>query len=380
MLLCYLVLVNSVLNTVKGVSFMEKTRRTIFLVDDNVTNLNIGKDILSKEYNVITIPTADKMFKMLNQIRPDLILLDIEMPEMNGYEAIKILKEDKKTVDIPIIFLTVRGDSSSELAGLSLGAVDYISKPFAPQLLLKRIEVHMTVESQKERLKDYNDNLIIMVNQKAQTVTSLQNAIISTIAELVECRDYTTGGHIERTQNYLKILVEALRNSGLYQKEISSWNTEFFIQSSQLHDVGKIAVKDSILNKPAKLTDDEFNEIKNHTTFGVEVIERIQKNSIEDAFLEHAKIFAGTHHEKWDGSGYPHGLSGDGIPLQGRLMAIADVYDALISERPYKKPFTHEDAVRIISGGKGTHFDPMLVDVFIMHEQAFQKVVSEISE
>ncbi|MCL2634331.1 MAG: response regulator [Oscillospiraceae bacterium] len=359
---------------------MEKTRRTIFLVDDNVTNLNIGKDILSKEYNVITIPTADKMFKMLNQIRPDLILLDIEMPEMNGYEAIKILKEDKKTVDIPIIFLTVRGDSSSELAGLSLGAVDYISKPFAPQLLLKRIEVHMTVESQKERLKDYNDNLIIMVNQKAQTVTSLQNAIISTIAELVECRDYTTGGHIERTQNYLKILVEALRNSGLYQKEISSWNTEFFIQSSQLHDVGKIAVKDSILNKPAKLTDDEFNEIKNHTTFGVEVIERIQKNSIEDAFLEHAKIFAGTHHEKWDGSGYPHGLSGDGIPLQGRLMAIADVYDALISERPYKKPFTHEDAVRIISGGKGTHFDPMLVDVFIMHEQAFQKVVSEISE
>ncbi|MDR0196649.1 MAG: response regulator [Oscillospiraceae bacterium] len=357
---------------------MDKKKKTIFLVDDNVTNLNIGKDILAEKYNVVTIPSARKMFDMLVKIIPDLILLDIEMPELNGYETIKLLKSNDATSDIPVIFLTVLGDSSSELAGLTLGAVDYISKPFSPQLLAKRIEVHMTIESQKEALKKYNENLLGMVHEKTKTVMDLQNAILRTIAELVECRDCATGGHIERTQNYLQILVDSLRGSGLYRNEIESWNIDFFVQSSQLHDVGKIGVKDNILNKPTKLTVEEFEEMKTHTTFGVDVIEKIQKSTVEDAFLEHAKIFAGTHHEKWDGSGYPNGLAGNAIPLQGRLMAIADVYDALISERPYKKAFTHEDAVRIISNGRGTHFDPVLVDVFLQNEQAFKEVAKKI--
>ncbi|MDR0222031.1 MAG: response regulator [Oscillospiraceae bacterium] len=357
---------------------MDKKKKTIFLVDDNVTNLNIGKDILTEKYNVVTIPSARKMFDMLLRIIPDLILLDIEMPELNGYEAIKLLKSNEATCDIPVIFLTVLGDSSSELAGLTLGAVDYISKPFSPQLLAKRIEVHMTIESQKEKLKNYNENLLGMVHEKTKTVMDLQNAILRTIAELVECRDYTTGGHIERTQNYLQILIDALGKSGLYKSEIKDWNIDFFLQSSQLHDVGKIGVKDSILNKPDKLTAEEFDEMKTHTTFGVEVIEKIQKSTVEEAFLEHAKIFAGTHHEKWDGTGYPKGLSGRDIPLQGRLMAIADVYDALISERPYKKAFSHEDAVKIIANGKGTHFDPMLVDVFMQNEREFKRVANEV--
>jgi putative two-component system response regulator len=310
---------------------------------------------------------------MLKKTIPNIILLDIEMPEMSGYDAIKILKADSRYSEIPVIFITVRGDSASELEGLRLGAVDYISKPFAPELLAKRVEVHMTIEIQKEQLKHYNDNLVIMVNEKAEAVTGLQNAIISTITELVECRDYSVNGHIERIQSYLKILVDALEASGLYEDVIKGWNAEFFLQSSRLHDVGKIAVDDTILNKRARLTADEFEKIKEHAAYGVEVIEKIQEASeVIDPLLEHAKVFAGTHHEKWDGSGYPKGLRGEEIPLQGRLMAIADVYDSLISERPYKKAVPHEDAVKIIEAGRGTHFDPNLVDLFMKRESDFK--------
>jgi len=357
---------------------VEKKKKIIFLVDDNVTNLNIGKDILCDDYNVVTIPTAKKMFEMLGRITPDMILLDIEMPEMSGYEAIKLLKAKESTADIPVIFLTVRGDNASELAGLSLGAVDYISKPFAPQLLAKRIEVHMTVENQKERLRDYSDNLLGMVYEKTKAVIDLQNAILRTIAEIVECRDCATGGHIERTQNYLRILVNAIMKNDLYKDEVEKWNIDFFVQSSQLHDVGKIGVSDVILNKPDKLTDEEFNEMKKHTIFGMEVVDKIQKGSPSDAFLQHAKIFAGTHHEKWDGTGYPKGLKGLEIPLEGRLMAIADVYDALISERPYKKPFAHDDAVKIILNGSGTHFDPSLIEIFEQNQEEFRKAAEAV--
>jgi len=352
---------------------IEKKRRTLFVVDDNLTNLNIAKDILSEEYNVITIPSAGKMFEMLGKVIPDIILLDIEMPEMNGYDAIKILKADDKYKDVPVIFITVRGDSTSELTGLSLGAVDYISKPFAPQLLVKRIEVHVTLKTQKEQLKDYNENLVRMVNEKAKMVTELQDTIISTITELVECRDYTSGGHIERTQNYLKLFIEEMGKSDLYKDTVNEWETEFFVESSRFHDLGKMAIRDSILNKSSKLTKEEFEEIKAHAAHGVEMIERIQQNATDKTFLEHAKLFAGTHHEKWDGTGYPKGLKGDEIPLQGRLMAIADVYDALISERPYKRALPHNEAVKIIETGRNTHFDPNLVDVFMKLEGEFQK-------
>ena len=356
----------------------DKKRKSLFIVDDNLTNLNIARDILSKDYNVITIPSAMKMFEMLRKTIPDIILLDIEMPEMNGYEAIKILKADENYKHIPIIFITVRGDSASELNGLSLGAVDYISKPFAPQLLAKRIEIHATLESQKEQLKQYNDNLAEMVNEKAKEAMGLQDTIISTIAELLECRDYTSCGHISRTQNYLKIFVEALAESGLYKKEVDTWNVDSVMQSCRLHDLGKIAISDKVLKKKSKLTIDEFEEIKTHATYGVEVIEKIQKKAENGAFLEHAKVFAGTHHEKWDGTGYPNGLKGDEIPLQGRLMAIADVYDALISERPYKKAFPHEKAVSIIAEGKGTYFDPNLVDIFLKLEDDFRKASTNL--
>jgi len=353
-------------------------RKTIFMVDDNLTNLTVGKNALLGKYKVFTIPSGKKLFEMLDKTMPDMILLDIEMPDMNGYEIIKILKADPRTAEVPVIFLTARSDSGSELEGLSLGAIDYISKPFSPPLLLKRIEVHMLVEEQKVELEHYNHNLQYMVEEKTNTVLDLQNAILRTVAELVECRDDTTGGHIERTQNYLRILVDALLKDDRYKEEVSSWNIEFLLQSSQLHDVGKIAIKDSILQKPAKLTPEEFDEMKTHTSFGIKVIEKIQENTSEATFLEYAKIFASTHHEKWDGTGYPTGLRGNDIPLQGRLMAIADVYDALISERPYKKPFSHEDAVDIIKKGSGSHFDPDLVGVFLEHEAEFREVAMNL--
>ncbi|MCL2182893.1 MAG: response regulator [Chitinispirillia bacterium] len=358
----------------------EAKRKTIFMVDDNLTNLTVGKNALLGKYKVFTIPSGKKLFEMLEKTTPDMILLDIEMPEMDGYDIIKELKKRPETAEIPIVFLTARSDSSSELEGLSLGAIDYISKPFSPPLLLKRIEVHMLVDEQKHELENYNHNLQYMVDEKTKTVLDLQNAILRTVAELVECRDDTTGGHIERTQNYLKILVDALLEHELYKNEVTSWNIDFLLQSSQLHDVGKINIKDSILQKPAKLTPEEFDEMKTHTTFGIKVIEKIQENTSEATFLEYAKIFASTHHEKWDGSGYPSGLKGDCIPLQGRLMAIADVYDALISERPYKKPFTHEEAVEIIRNGSGTHFDPNLVEVFLTHENEFREVALNLEK
>jgi len=344
---------------------MNSERKTIFLVDDNLTNLTVGKTALTEHYNVFTLNSGEKLLKMLEKNIPDLILLDIEMPEMNGYEVLKIIKNKEETKNIPVIFLTARDDVEGELEGLSLGAIDYITKPFSPVLLLKRIETHLLVESQKKELLNYNRNLEEIVEKKTESVLELQNAILKTVAELVEFRDNTTGGHIERTTSYLCILLDALAVIGLYEEELSSWDLKLVLQSAQLHDVGKIGIRDNILQKPGKLTDEEFNEIKKHTTIGKEIIEKIKRKTSERTFLDHAEIFAATHHEKWDGSGYPKGLKGNEIPLQGRLMAIVDVYDALVSDRPYKKAFSHEDAVHIISAGKGTHFEPALVDLFL---------------
>ncbi|MDR2588379.1 MAG: response regulator [Spirochaetales bacterium] len=351
---------------------MENEKKLIMLVDDNPANLKIGKNVLSEKYSVATSPSAAKLFSLLENNTPALILLDIDMPEMNGYEAIKILKSKPETQNIPVIFLTAKTESDNELEGLTLGAVDYITKPFEPPLLLKRIEVHLLVEDQKttlekqaKELQNFNLNLRKMVEAKTKTVLVLQNAILKTVADLVECRDDITGSHIERTQQGVGLLTEALIESGSpYRKEAESWEFELLLQSSQLHDVGKIAISDMILKKPGRLTTEEFEEMKTHTTFGVKVLEHIESAIEESDFIFYAKVFAGTHHEKWDGTGYPLGLAGEAIPLPGRIMAIADVYDALTSERPYKKAFAHEEAVQIIKNGKGTQFDPCLVDIF----------------
>jgi putative two-component system response regulator len=341
------------------------------VVDDNITNLKYAKTALSDIYDVFTVPSCAKMFSLLEAERPSLILLDINMPEMNGLEAIKILKNRAETRDIPVIFLTAKNDPDSEVEGLNLGAADYIAKPFVQSLLRKRVEIHLTMESQKRTLEDqklelqnFNENLQRLVEEKTGRVLELQGAILNTLADLVESRDDVTGGHVQRTQRWLDILVGALQDFGLYREETADWDMKLVSQSSQLHDVGKIAISDGILRKPGKLTPDEFEKMKRHSLFGARIIEKISARASESDFLKHSKIFAMTHHEKWDGSGYPDGLRGEEIPLQGRLMAIADVYDALISDRPYKKAISHEEAARIIIEGRGTHFDPVLIDVF----------------
>jgi putative two-component system response regulator len=354
---------------------MNNLRETIILVDDNISNLTIGKNVLCDKYNVFTVSSGEKLFKILTKVTPNFIMLDIEMPEMDGYAVIRQLKKNPQTASIPVIFLTARNDSNSELEGLSLGAVDYISKPFSPPLLLKRLELHSLIESQQRELKDYNDNLQAMVDKKTEDVFALQDAVLQAMAELVEYRDDNTGGHIERTRYYLHALVNAMMERNLYTEQVSVWiKDKFFFTSVQLHDVGKISINDNILKKPGPLTPEEFEEMKFHTTFGAEIIENIKHRVKETAFLDYAGIFALTHHEKWNGTGYPAGLAGEDIPLQGRLMAIADVYDALISERPYKTPMSHERAVSIIKEGSGTHFDPQLVEVFLSVADRFEQI------
>ncbi|MDR1246644.1 MAG: response regulator [Clostridiales Family XIII bacterium] len=344
---------------------MSYNRKKILLVDDDPVNLKMARNTLMGFYDVFTVPSAEKMFIFLEKTLPDMILLDVLMPDINGYEAMRLMLNNEITKHIPVIFLTSKSDMGSEMEGLTLGAVDYIAKPFIPQLLLKRVETHMLMDAQKEELKYINANLERMVDEKTSAVTELQNAVLATVSELVECRDDVTGGHVERTSHTMRLLVKEMVANDIYAEELLSWDIELFLQSSQLHDVGKISIHDSILLKPGKLTNDEFDEMKKHAVFGEEIIDRIQRNTRENAFLTHAKIMAGTHHERWDGSGYPRGVSGRCIPLQGRIMAIADVYDALISKRPYKEPFSHKNALHIMCESKERQFDPVIMDAFV---------------
>ncbi|MCL2026080.1 MAG: response regulator [Leptospirales bacterium] len=325
--------------------------KTIFIVDDNDTNLMAAKTALEGVYKSYALPSAEKMFKLAEKIIPDLILLDIDMPEMDGFEAMKILKSDAKLKSVPVIFLTAKNDTATEIYGFEMGALDFINKPFSPPVLIRRIETHIETD--------------LLIKKSRQALRDIHNATINVIADMVEFRDKTTGGHIERTQNYLEILVNELIRTNTYIDEISSWDMSLLLPSAQLHDVGKITISDLVLNKPEKLTTEEFELIKQHCTEGEHIIDRIIGKTKGDYFLFYAKKFAGYHHEKWDGTGYPRKLKGEDIPLEGRIMAIVDVYDALISERPYKKAFPHEKAVEIIKNDSGTHFDPKIVEAFL---------------
>jgi putative two-component system response regulator len=343
---------------------MNKQRKIVMIVDDNAANLTIAKNILKHRYRVYTIPSAEVLFDLLGYVRPDMILLDVEMPDIDGYEAIKRLKNSPGLADIPVVFLTQRIDNVSELHGLTLGAVDYVTKPFSAPLLLKRIENHIEADERRKLLSKINGSLAERVRHETNRVLKLQGAVLSCIADMVEFRDSETGGHVNRTQAYLKLLLDKMMEKGVYKDETAGWDMSYLLPSAQLHDVGKIAISDTILNKPSKLDEEEFRIMKTHVELGLRLIKRIQLNTDEHSFLKHAALFAGEHHEKWDGSGYPAGLAESGISLEGRMMAVADVYDALVSKRPYKPPYSADEARDIIIKGSGTHFDPTLVDIF----------------
>ena len=333
---------------------------TIFVVDDSDINLTMAKQALSGKYRVFTLPSAPKMFALMEKVMPDLILLDIRMPEMDGFAALSKLMEDSRTARIPVMFLTSSNDTETETHGFEAGVVDFITKPFSQTVLLRRIETHLRIDD--------------LIKERTARLEKLKNGIVAVLADIVECRDETTGGHIERTSQSIGVLVQAMRENGVYADEIAGLNIDNIIASARLHDVGKIAISDVILNKPGKLSPEEFVIIKTHVKEGEQIIDKIVAKTGDEEYLLHAKTFVSYHHEHWDGSGYPYGLSGYDIPLFGRIMAIVDVYDALVSERPYKKPFPYDVAVNIIMQESGKHFDPKIAEVFFLKKDSFRAI------
>ena len=343
--------------------------KTIFVVDDNDVNLVTAERILSKHYNVFTLQSACDMFELLNDVIPDLILLDIMMPDVDGLDAMKKLKMGIRYSNIPVIFLTGIRDAETEALGFELGAVDFISKPFSEIVLINRIKTHLNID---EVIRDHTAKL----EQKTYSLQRLKNSMVSVMADMLESRDKTTGGHIERTSEYLRLLINAMIERKIYENEVRGWDIDLAVSSARLHDVGKIAVSDLILNKPENLTKEEFETMKIHAAEGERIIDKIIIQAGDEDFLHFAKMFASYHHERWDGTGYPHGLKGEEIPLQGRIMAIVDVYDALSSERPYKPALDNGQVVDIIMDGKGKQFDPKITDVFFEIKDTFAKVGS----
>ena len=335
-------------------------KKMVFIVDDTDTNLTKAEECLEDIYDVMTLPSGAKLFGLLKKIIPNIILLDIEMPEMNGFEVLEALKENPEYKNIPVIFLTSMMDSDIEAKGFQMGAVDFINKPFSTKVLLNRIRLHIDISE--------------LIRERTMQLEKSHKNLILILADMVDTRDHGTGGHTDRTTAYIRIMIEEMQNQGVYAEEVESWDRELMSVCAILHDVGKIGVSDNILNKPSRLTDDEFTIMKDHASNGKKILDRIIERNGDDIFLTNALLFAAFHHENWDGTGYPNGLKGANIPIQGRIMAIADVYDALISERPYKPAFSHEDAVRIINEDRGKRFDPVIVDVFMSIKDRFREV------
>jgi putative two-component system response regulator len=334
--------------------------KTVFVVDDSDIFLTLTRDALKDYYRVLTMPSGSKMFTLLENIIPDLILLDIEMPEMDGFEALQGLKTNYLYSHIPVIFLTNYREDLIEARGFELGVVDFISKPFSVPVLLNRIKTQLDIDG--------------LIRERTERIKKLQNGIMIVLANVVEERDKDTGGHNDRTAEYIKLLIDAMLEQGVYADEIQGWDIEKVISAARLHDMGKIHILDTILNKPGKLSEDEYEQIKVHSMEGVNIIDRMIEHTGEEEFLYNAKLFAEYHHERWDGTGYPHKLKGVDIPLHGRIMAVVDVYDALVSKRPYKEAYTHETAVNIISADSGKHFDPKIVEVFLKIQDQFVKI------
>ncbi|MCL2578086.1 MAG: response regulator [Defluviitaleaceae bacterium] len=335
-------------------------RKTVFVVDDNDTNLSKAEESLEDVYDVMTIPSGARLFTILNKMKPDLILLDIEMPEMDGFKVLEQLRKDKEHKAIPVIFLTGMRSAEVEARCFESGAVDFVTKPFSTPVLLNRVRLHIDVH--------------LLIKQHTEKLAKNHQNMIFILADMVENRDSGTGGHIERTSEYVKVIVAEMQKVGVYNDEVKDWDLEMMGICAILHDIGKIGVSDTILNKPGRLTDDEFTLMKNHASNGAKIISRVIERTGDDEFLQNALLFAEFHHESWDGSGYPHGHKELNIPIQGRVMAIADVYDALISERPYKPAFSHEKAVDIIMKDSGKRFDPEIAKIFQSINEQFKSV------
>ncbi|MBF0226771.1 MAG: two-component system response regulator [Desulfobacterales bacterium] len=345
----------------------------VMVVDDIEANVDVLLEALSDDYKVSVAMDGETALEDILENMPDLILLDVMMPNIDGYEVCKRLKEQTQTENIPVIFLTALSDEQNEAKGLSLGAVDYITKPFNPELVRSRVKNHL-------KLKLYQDNLEKIVDERTRELQVTQEVVIQSMGTLAEYRDPETGGHIKRTQNYIKVLCERLRYHPKFSHYLNNATIDLIYKSAPLHDIGKVGVKDSILLKPGKLTNEEFEEMKKHTIYGKEAICASNQKLGQNSFLAIAEEIAYNHHEKWNGTGYPRKLKGEEIPIASRIMAVADVYDALISKRVYKEPYSHEYARNILFEEKGKHFDPEIIDIFIEIHAKFHKIALEFAD
>jgi len=352
----------------------------ILIVDDTEMNIDILVETLGDDYELSVAMDGETALEMIAEELPDMILLDIMMPGLSGYEVCEILKLNPKSAEIPIIFLTAMTDIDSKTKGFEAGAVDYITKPFEILEVKARVQTHLFITIAKQELAMQNEILEKRVSERTKELCLTQEITIEALASLAEYRDPDTGGHINRTKNYVKILAEKLSATEKYSGILSEEIKLIFFNSAPLHDIGKIGIRDEILLKPGKLTDREFEEMKKHTLIGYNALRIASLKLGENSFLKHAMEFSKSHQEKWNGTGYPDGLSGEEIPIAGRIMAIADVYDALISKRIYKAPFSHKKAVEIIKEGRGVHFDPLMVDAFIEVNEEFRQIAIKYAD
>jgi putative two-component system response regulator len=322
----------------------------ILVVDDNLANLKNIQLQLSDDYQVVLAKSGSQALQICIQILPDLILLDVDMPEMDGFETLRRIKGNPLLRRIPVIFLTANHDMATEIRALESGVVDFITKPVEKSILHHRLQLHLN-------LARYQQNL-------EETVKELEDSIVLSFSEMIESRDKATGDHVQRTRIYVTLLGRELINQGRFSDELNERELSLITRAALLHDVGKIGISDTILLKPGRLDDAEFAMMKTHTTIGAGILETMYRRTPTQHYLKYATQIAEGHHEKYDGSGYPHGLKGEEIPLCSRMMAVADVYDAVVADRIYRKAMTPQEAYNLIVTGKGTHFDPYLIEAF----------------
>lgn len=356
--------------------------QTVLIVDDEPGNIKILSELLMPEYKIRVAKNGEKALKFIaSDDRPDLILLDVVMPGMDGYEVCRRIKSNPETQNIAVIFLTAKSKVKDEEKGFSLGAVDYITKPISPPIVLARVMNQLQLKKVRDFLIDKNEFLEQEVSKRTKEVSQIQDVTVFALASLAETRDNETGKHIKRTQHYVKLLACGLKNHSRFRNNLSDKIIDFYFKTAPLHDIGKVGIPDHILLKPGKLTSAEFDVMKTHTRIGRNAILNAEKLLKAPApFLFYAREIAYTHHEKWNGKGYPNGISGDNIPVSGRIMALADVYDALVTKRIYKPAFSHLEAINIIKEESGMHFDPDLVEVFLEIADQFYEISQQYSD
>ncbi|MBK8273329.1 MAG: two-component system response regulator [Sphingomonadales bacterium] len=358
------------------------TDPTILAVDDSPENLSILSELLQPSFRVLVATSGERALRLTSSAPfPDLILLDVMMPGMDGYQVFEQLRANPATRNIPVIFITAMSGVKSELRGLELGAMDYIAKPFEPAVVLARVRTQLELKQARDRLADQNNFLEAEIALRMADNELIQVVSIRALAHLAETRDPETGNHILRTQGYVRELALRLREQPRFSAELSDRSVDLIARSAPLHDIGKVGIPDFILQKPGPLTPVEWEVMKTHARLGAEAIELAERDADRPvAFLGLAKEITRCHHEKWDGSGYPDGLIGDAIPLSARIMAIADVFDALISVRVYKPAMPCAQARDIIVAGRGKHFDPDMTDAFLAGFDDFVAIAGRYSD